>query len=249
MGAARLLAKGWVVFALYVGGLAALGAVHHGVAIADIAQRLGVCTALFAAMGLLFIGGYGISAGLSVSHTLSRLKPVHLAPGFNDLVFVAFALFAFCVQTGFAPQHPEGSAISALQGASRFAVFGQHVLGDKLAACGLDGSRVLASAFAWLLAFIFLGSALSRMRLAAAIVRFERKARPEALGPQALAFALGLAAVFGIQALYMGTAYTLMPCKPLGGLVGDALIGLGPLMLAYLIFAAVTNLLALGPEA
>ena len=248
MGAARLLAKGWVVFCFYVGGLALAGAVAHGAQLDAAAPRLAVCTLLFAAMGILFVGGYGISAGLSLTHTLARLKPVHLAPGFNDLVFVAFALAAFYVQAGLAPLHLQGAPFDALQGAARFAVFGQHVLDDRLAACNLDGNRTLASAFAWLLAFIFLGSALSRVRLASALVRFERKARPEALGPQALAFGLGIAAMIGFQALYVGTAWLMMPCKPLGGLVGEALIGLGPLMLAYLIFAAVANLLALGPE-
>ena len=63
-----------------------------------------------------------------------------------------------------------------------------------------------------------------------------------------LAFALGLVAVAGIQLLYMGTGFTLLPCRALAGLFGEAMIGIGPLMLAYLIVAALTNSLALGPE-
>jgi hypothetical protein len=198
-------------------------------------------------MGILFIGGYGLSAGHSLS--LKRLTPTHLSPGFNELVFIVFALLAFCVQVSIAPAHIDNIAIDALKGALRFAVFGQRALEDKLAVCGLDGGRALASAFSWLLAFIYFGSAASRIRLAAGIVRIERRLRPEALGPQALALALGLVTVMGIQALYMGTAYVLMPCNALAGLLGDVLTGIGPLMLSYLIVAAITNLLALGPEA
>jgi hypothetical protein len=248
MGAARLLARAWIVFGLYATGLAAKRALDAGL-LPEFWQQILVCALLFGAMGLLFVAGYGLSSGLSIPHAFSRLKPVHLTPGFNDLVFVAFTLLAFFVQTSFAPTHPDGSAVAALSAALRFAVFGQHVLEDKLATCGLDSGRALASAFVWLLAFIFIGSTLSRIRLAAGLVRLERKARPEALGSQALALALGLAAIIGVQAFYVGTAYTLLPCRGLGGLSGDILIGLGPLGLAYSILAALTNLIALNPEA
>lgn len=248
MGIARLLARGWIVFCLYAAGHAVLRASGTGMEPLEALLRIGVCVLLFGAMGLLFIAGYGLSAGLPGSFSLSRLKPAHLTPGFNGLVFVAFALLAFYVQTDFAPAHAEGFAVGAVKGALRFAIFGQRALEDKLAVCGLDGGRTLSSAFAWLLGLIFLGSALSRIRLAASIVRFEHRARVQALGPQALAFALGLGSVIGIQALYVGTAYSLMPCGAVGGILGDVLIGIGPLMLAYLIAAAITNLLALGPD-
>lgn len=248
MGVARLLARGWVAFCLYAAAHGFVRALGAGLPPLDALQAIGICAALFGAMGILFIAGYGLSAGLSVSVSLSRLKPTHFTPGFNELVFIAFALASFYVQTGFAPAHPDGLAIEAVRGALRFAVLGQGALEDKLASCGLDGGRALSSAFAWLLALIFLGSALSRIRLAASIVRFERKVRAEALGPQSLALALGIAAVVGIQALFVGTAYRLLSCRIEAGLLGDVLIGIGPLMLAYLIVAAITNLLALGPE-
>lgn len=248
MGAARLLARAWIVFGLYATGLALKHALDAELTV-EYLQRIAVCGALFGAMGLLFVAGYGLSSGLSIPNVLARLKPVHLAPGFNDLVFAAFALLAFYMQTGFAPAHADGTVVAALNDALRFAVFGQQMLEDRLATCGLDGGRALASAFAWLLAFIFLGSALSRIRLAAALVRLERKARPEALGPQALAFALGIASIVGIQSLYVGTAYALLPCRGLAGICGDALVGLGPLALAYCILAALTNLVSLSPEA
>lgn len=248
MGAARLLAKAWIVFVLYAMGLASKRVLDAGVPL-DSLQRTAVCAALFGAMGLLFIAGYGLSSGLSIPHAFARLKPVHLTPGFNDLVFAAFALLCFYVQIAFAPAHAEGTAVTALKSALRFAVYGQHVLEDRLATCGLDGGRELASAFAWLLGFIFLGSALSRIRLAAALVRLERKVHPDGLGPQALAFALGLSSIIGIQALYVGTAYVLLPCRGLAGISGDILLGLGPLGLAYCIFAALTNLIALNPDA
>jgi hypothetical protein len=248
MGGARLLARTWIVVVLYAMGLALKRAVDAGLAL-EVLQHVAVCATLFSAMGLLFIAGYALSAGHSILHAFSRLKPIHITPGFNDLVFAAFVLLAFYMQTTFAPAHAESAATGALKGALRFAVFGQRALEDRLATCGLDGGRVLASAFAWLLAFIFLGSALSRIRLAAALVRLERKTKPEALGPQALALALGLASIIGIQALYIGTAYVWIPCRLEAGISGDLLIGLGPLLLTYLIISALTNLIALSPDA
>jgi hypothetical protein len=79
-------------------------------------------------------------------------------------------------------------------------------------------------------------------------LHFERKGRPEILGASALVFFLGMAAVVAIQLLFMGTAYGFIPCRFLAGIPGSVLIGLGPLMLAYLVKAALTDLLALGPE-
>jgi hypothetical protein len=249
MGAARLLARGWVVFCLYAAAHALRIALASDLPAGQALQQIGVSTALFGAMGILFIAGYGLSCGLAVSLSVSKLKPTHIAPGFNELVFIVFALLAFYMQTTFAPAHQTGPVVDAIKGALRFSVFGQRALEDRLAVCGLDGGRALTSAVSWLLAFIYLGSSLSRVRLAAAIVRFERRTRIEALGPQSLALALGIAAVIGIQALFVGSVYVLLPCRIDAGLFGDVLIGVGPLMLAYLIVAAVTNLLALGPEA
>ena len=247
MGAARLLARGWIVFCLYAAAHALRLALQSAMPLADALQQIGTCAVLFGAMGILFIAGYGLSAGHSLS--LKRMTPTHLVPRFDELVFIVFALLAFFVQTNVAVAHLDNPAVDALKGAMRFAVFGQRALEDRLASCNLDAGHALSSAFSWLLAFIYLGSSLSRIRLAAGIVRIERRLRPEALGPQALALALGLVAVVGFQALFMGTAYSLMPCGILASLFGDVLAGIGPLMLSYLIVAALTNLLALGPEA
>jgi hypothetical protein len=100
-----------------------------------------------------------------------------------------------------------------------------------------------------LLAVIFLGSGLSRVRLAAGIVRLERQRRPDAIGPASLTLLLGIFAVIAIQFLFLGTVFTILPCDMLVDLPGELLIGLGPLMLAYLIVVAITDLLSLGPEA
>lgn len=246
MGAARLLAKGWIAFCLYVGALALAGA--GGIPQTDSVATIIVCLLLFGAMGILFISGYGLSAGHIHWPDPADFKPSDLLPGFTELVFVVFALLLLLTQLFLLPAHPGGPAVDGLQSAIRFAIVGQRALEAALAQCGADGSRLLVSALAWVLAIILLGSALSRLRLAGSIVRFERKQRPEALGAQPLAFALGLVAVVGIQLLYMGTAYRLLPCSALAGLFGDAMVAIGPLMLAYLIVAALTNLLALGPE-
>ncbi len=248
MGAARLLAKAWVAFCLFAGADALSRAFAHHT-LANSAPMIVVAMLLFGAMGLLFIGGYGASAAPGGPPLIERLKPHHILPGFNELVFIVFALLSFSVQAFYVPDHASGGLLNALQAAIRFVVPGQNALEAALGRCTLDGSHVFASAFSWVLAFIFLGSALSRIRLAAGIVRLERKRRPEALGPTTLAFLLGVLAVVGIQFIYVGTAYVLLPCSIVGGISGDVLIGLAPLMLAYLIDAALTNLMALGPEA
>ena len=64
-----------------------------------------------------------------------------------------------------------------------------------------------------------------------------------------LAFLLGVASLVGFQLLFMGTGYAFVPCDLLSSVLGDVLIGIAPLMLAYLILAALTDLLALGDEA
>jgi hypothetical protein len=247
MGAARLLAKAWLVFCVFAGAYEAGQLLSAGTSLQQIAGPISVCVLLFGAMGLLFIAGYGVS-GMGGSFR-ARLKFEHWTPGFNGIVFIAFAIVIFIVQTSYLPQHVSGSILSALEASVHFAIPGQRALEYRLDACTLDGGRVTASALSWLLACVFLGSALSRVRLAAGIVRLERNARPGTLGPASLTLLLGISAVIGIQFLLLGSVFPLMPCDMLVELPGQLLIGLGPLMLAYLIFAAVTDLLSLGPEA
>ena len=247
MGAARLLAKAWLVFCAFAGAYEAHRLIGSGLAPQAALGSIFVCVLLFGAMGLLFIAGYGISG--SSGSLRARLKLDHWMPGFNGLVFFSFAILVFIVQTSYLPQHVAGSIFSALEASVHFAIPGQRALEARLDACTLDGGRVTVSALSWLLALVFLGSALSRVRLAAGIVRLERKARPDTLGPASLTLLLGLFAVVGIQFLFLGTIFNIMPCDMLIELPGELLIGLGPLMLAYLIVAAVTDLLSLGPEA
>lgn len=248
MGVARLLAKGWVAFCLFAGGYALSGSAALPGA-APAVPRVLLIVFLFGAMGLLFIAGYGASASHGGAPFFQRLKPHHILPGFNELVFIFFAIVSFLVQAIYLAHNVQGGVLGALQAAIAFAVPGQAKLLFALGSCGLDGGRMFASSLAWLLAFIFLGSSLSRIRLMAGIVRLERKIRPEPLGPTGVALVQGLVAVAGIQLLYVGTLYRLLPCSVMQGIVGDALVGLAPLMLSYLIIAALTNLLALGPEA
>ena len=248
MGVARLLAKAWIAFCLFAGAHAAALAIGHGTALGPALQQFGLCTALFGAMGLLFVGGYAASATHSGMAALAKLRLHHVLPGFDEIVFAVFAIAVFVVQVSYAPTHPSGGAVGAMTAAIRFAIPGQQALESALGVCGLDHGRTASSAFAWLVAFVFLGSALSRIRMEAALVRLERKGRPEILGATGLVFALGMAAVVVIQLLFMGTAYQLIPCWIFAGIPGSVLIGLGPLALAYLIKAALTDLLALGPE-
>lgn len=246
MGAARLLAKAWVVFCVFAGAYEAQHLLASGAAPSAIGN-VAICVLLFGAMGLLFVAGYGISG--ASGPIAERFKPIHWMPGFNGLVFFAFAIGIFVVQTTYLPRNVDGGVLSALQASVHFAIPGQRALEYRLTACTLDGGRVIASALSWLLAVIFLGSALSRVRLAAGIVRLERRARASTIGPASLTLLLGIFAVVGIQFLLLGSIFPLLPCDMLVSIAGDILIGIGPLMLAYLIVAAVTDLLSLGPEA
>ncbi|HEY7979012.1 MAG TPA: hypothetical protein VID67_12540 [Rhizomicrobium sp.] len=247
MGAARLLAKAWLVFCLFAGAYEAGQLLSAGASYQQFLGPLSVCVLLFGAMGLLFIAGYGVS-GTGGSFR-ARLRLDHWTPGFNGLVFFAFAIVIFIVQVTYLPEHVSGGILSALESSVHFAIPGQRALEVRLDACTLDGGRVTASALSWLLALVFLGSALSRVRLAAGIVRLERQSRPDTLGPASLTLLLGIFAVVGIQFLLLGSIFPLMPCDMLVDIPGELLIGLGPLMLAYLIVAAVTDLLSLGPDA
>lgn len=242
MGIARLLAKGWVVFCLFAGGHAIAQALSRATPALAAVVPSAVPVFLFGAMGLLFIAGYGLSSG----HLLSRFRPLHYLPGFNEVVFIVFAIVSFAVQV--MPHGASWGVLNALEAAIRFAVPGQRALEDNLARCNLDGGRAFAAAVSWLLAFIFLGSAISRLRIAAALVRLERKRRIEPLGPTGIALVLGLAAVAGIQFLFIGTLFSLLPCRALSGVLGAVVTGIAPLMLAYLVAAALINLLATNPE-
>src|ERR1043166_2417145 len=244
MGVARLLAKGWVVFCLFAAALALSRMLSAGTAPLQALSAIGLAAFPFGAMGLLFIGGYGVSGG----HRMPQLKPMRLAPGFNEIVFAGFAVLSFFVETVYAPHHASGGILGALETAIRFAVPGQRALEEALGRCHLDGGSIFASAFAWLLALIYFGSAVSRLRLPAALVRLERKRRRDPLGPSGVALVVGTAAVVGIQFLFIGTLFAWLDCGVLGGLPGALLIGLAPLMLAYLVIAALINLLAANPD-
>src|SRR5215469_24009 len=180
MGAARLLAKGWIAFCLYTGALALGGA--NGTVPAGEGWMVVVCLLLFGAMGILFIAGYGLSAGHVQPPMPSELKLQNLLPRFSELVFIAFALVLLVVQLLYAPAYHQGPAVDGLESAIRFAVFGQRRLEAALLSRRVDGGHLFISALAWTLALIFFGSAVSRLRLGATLVRFERKRRPEALG-------------------------------------------------------------------
>ncbi len=243
MGVARLLAKGWLMFCLFTGAHAAARAVLAGTAATQAIGPSAIPALLFGAMGLLFIAGYGLSSG----HLVSRFKPHHVVPGFNEIVFMIFAILSFAIQV--APHLPSWGILVALQGAIRFAVPAQRVLENNLANCGIGGGG-LASSFAasWLLAFVFLGSAISRVRMAAALVRLERKRRVEPLGAPVIALVLGFASVGGIQLMFVGSLFRWLSCSVLGGILGSVVTGAAPLMLSYLVAAALTNLLATGPD-
>jgi hypothetical protein len=248
MGIARLLAKGWVVFCVFAGAHALHIALVSGLPLASSAFAIGICVILFVAMGLVFVGGFGVSGGLPGTPLAERLKPHHLAPGFNEVVFMLFLALSFLNQVLLAPQIFGGGLPGALESAIYFAVPGQRALVSSLDVCSLDGGRIFAAAFTWLLAVIYLASAASRLKLQAGIIRLERSQKPEILGPTLRAFLLGVAAVVGIQFLFVGSAFPWLNCSAFADIAGALLIGLAPLMLSYLIVAALASLLASSPE-
>jgi hypothetical protein len=247
MGMARLLAKGWIVFCLFASAHGIFLASERGSLLPEALCTVGVCSALFAAMGLRFVGGYAAATDHGGS-VLQRLKPHHLIPGFNEVIFVLFTALSFINQIWFAPRIMQFPVAEALRSAIFFAIPGQRGLENTLSPCGLDGGRFFTSAFTWLLAIVYFASAVSRLRLAAGLIRLERVKRPEAMGGKLLTLLLGALAVVGIQFLFVGTAFTFLPCSVYTETGGALLIGLAPLMLAYLILAALANLLASGPE-
>ena len=87
---------------------------------------------------------------------------------------------------------------------------------------------------------------MSRLKLTAGLIRIERTLHPEVLGPTTVAAVLGVAAIVGIQCFFVGSLYAFLPCGALAEIPGAVLIGLAPLLLAYLIFAALATLMASG---
>src|SRR5277367_5274132 len=128
MGVARLLAKAWIAFCVFAGAHAVSHAMASGTDLVSALQQVGLCTALFGAMGLLFVGGYAASASHSGMVALAKLRAHHVLPGFDEIVFTAFAIAIFVAQTNYAPAHPSGGAVGALIAAVHFAVPGQQVL-------------------------------------------------------------------------------------------------------------------------
>jgi hypothetical protein len=249
MGIARLLAKGWLLFCIVAGGHGLYLLLETGMAPADAWLAIGVCVLLFAAMGLLFIGGFGVSGGLPSVPLLTWLKPHHLVPGFNEIVFLGFVLLSFLMQVVLAPSLLDQPAALALERALYLAIPGQHALVRGLYACNMDGGRVLSAAFAWMLAAIFLASACSRLKLQAGLIRLEQGAKPEIIGPALRAFLYGVVAVAAIQFVAMGSVFPLLGCRAYADITGALLTGLAPLMTAYLIVAAMASLMASAPEA
>jgi len=248
MGAARLLAKGWVLLCFFAGAHALRFALVGGAEPTVVVPQLLIALALFAAMGLLFVGGYGASSDGFHHHTatMKERKLGVARPHFNDMVLFAFAALSFVDQVWYAPLHIAGPITEGLERAIAYVVPGQSVVADRLSQCSLDGGRVFESAFAWMLAIVFLASSVSRLRQAAADVRLDRKLHPHSLGLATLAATLGFIAIVGIQCLFVGSVLAALPCSAFAGIPGALLIGLAPLLLAYVIYAALAVLLASG---
>ena len=162
MGIARLLAKGWIIFCLFAGAHALRLALLQGLPLNSSLPAIAICALLFAAMGLLFVVGFGASASHGGGPWLSRLKPHHLIPGFNEAVFLVFVILSFLNQALVAPNVMGHGAAGALESAIHFLLPGQRALVDAMQSCAMVGGRAYAAAFTWMLAIIFLASGASR---------------------------------------------------------------------------------------
>jgi hypothetical protein len=248
MGVARLLAKGWVLVCLFAGAHTLILVLQGSADLLGALAALIACVILFLAMGLLFVAGYGAAAGQIGMPLIRRLKPLNFVPGFNGIVFLVFVCLSFVNQVAVAPANLSGIVVDGFEKAMYFAVPGQRAVVDALGSCGMDGGRIFASAITWLLAIVFLCSSLSRLKHDARILRIERALRPDVLGPRTAAIVLGAAAVIGLQLLFVGSATAFLGCSAYADLSGALLIGLAPLLLAYVIPAALTAALATGRE-
>src|ERR1700759_5218323 len=136
MGIARLLAKGWIIFCLFAGAHALRFAILQGMPLDSSLAGIGICALLFTAMGLLFVGGFGVSAAhVSGAPWASRFRPHHLLPGFNEAVFLLFVALSFLNQAFVAPSNIDHGPVEALRNAIYFVVPGQRALVASLEAC------------------------------------------------------------------------------------------------------------------
>lgn len=251
MGVSRLLAKAWIVTCFFAGAHSLRYALQSGGDPWAGVSQVMVAVLLFAAMGLLFVGGYGVSR--DAFHTRAAAvfkiqKPQRTMPAFNDAVFLVFVALSFANQVWYGPHHLTGPLTDALERAMYFAVPGQVVVADRLGECAIDGGRVFASSFSWILAMVFAASAVSRLKQTADAIRIDRMLHPQSLSPMGLAAVLGVIAVVGVQCLFVGSALTVLPCSVYTGLPGAMVIGLAPLLFAYCVYAALAALLASGAE-
>ena len=143
MGIARLLAKGWIIFCLFAGAHALRLALMQGLPLDSALPAIGICALLFAAMGLLFVVGFGASASHGGGPWLARFQPHHLIPGFNEAVFLVFVILSFLNQALVAPNVIDHGGAGALENAVYFLMPGQRVLVRALESCGMDGGLSL----------------------------------------------------------------------------------------------------------
>lgn len=237
---ARLVAKVWVMFCLYAGALALNLALPGSPDAWAEAARICGATLLYLCTGFLF-------AGMAVRllhrrETLIRHSWRDI--DFNDVLFGIFLFLTFCDQAFFAPDHLAGVFSQSVEQAAFYAVPGQRALSRLVHSCTMDGGRIFASAFSWCLALIWFGSALSRLKISAGLLRAAWSVAPDRTRGLTSAVLLGLCAAAGIQVLYAGSGIRFLPCSMTAGIAGGLLTGLAPLLLVYVIITALTGLIA-----
>lgn len=232
-GLARLFAKGWIIFCLYAGALACGTYWTGGGTLTGLVSAIILPVLLFGALGLAFTGGFLYLAGHGDPSVWRR--PFSTPIGFNEAVFVAFAVLSLANQLFIAPHFLSGRLTDGLERALYYAVPGQRALVYQMRLCMTDGGRIFAAGISWCLAIIYLGSALSRLKLTVAILRL---APAWGVRGGCAALVLSLIALVGIYFLYIGALYSHLSCRFVAGISGSMLIGLVPLMLSYCLAAS-----------
>lgn len=248
---ASLVAKVWVMFCLYAGALALHMALPGSPDPLGDGLAITGASFVFLCLGLLFAGAAVLLLSPSGPISLKNIRTLRFAwrdVDFNEILFAAFLILSFCNQAFFAPDHMMGPLTIAVEQAAWFAVPGQRAFSLLVHSCTMDGGRIFTSAFAWVLALIWFGTALTRLGISARLIRAARRQTPDATAGLVSGVLLAVAAAAGIQFLYAGSGFAYLPCSLTAGIAGGLLAGFAPLMLAYILIAALSGVIAGGEE-
>ncbi len=235
MGIARLLAKGWIVFCLFAGGARLAPRPGQRRAAGAIAVRGGHLRDSVRRHGPVVRRRLRRLGRIARHPFKARLGLHHLMPGFNEIVFLFSSVLSFVNQVWFAPRNLAGDVVGPLERRSISSCRASARWSRRWmpAAWMAGASSPPPSPGCWRWSIWPRPARGSNCRRASS--GWSATPRPEGLGPSIRAFCLGVVAVVGVQFLFVGSAYPWLNCSAFDDITGALLIGLAPLMLAYLV--------------